>query len=110
MNIKEEYSEEVDRLRRNRVKVSYYKYGSAKENFGKKYVDAIKSHDMCIKKYQETKNKEYILDAMNYLMFEYMYPHMEGVFFRATESSESAGIYGLSVEEAKRIRNGENNG
>lgn len=43
MNFKEEYSEKFDELRKNRVKTSFYKYGSAKENFGKGYVDALGS-------------------------------------------------------------------
>lgn len=29
-----DYSEEFDRLRRNRVEVSTYKYGHARDNFG----------------------------------------------------------------------------
>ena len=36
-----EYSDEFDRLRQNRVAVSFYKYGPAKINFGEKLVDAI---------------------------------------------------------------------
>ena len=60
MNWKEEYSEEFDKLRKNRVEVSYYKYGPAKDNFGQHLVNAIESHDLCIKKYQETGNTEYL--------------------------------------------------
>ena len=29
-----EYSEEFDRLRKNRVEVAFYKYGAARDNFG----------------------------------------------------------------------------
>lgn len=39
--MKSEYSEEFDNLRKNRVKVSYYQYGSARKNFGCGRVDAI---------------------------------------------------------------------
>ena len=99
MNWKEEYSEEFDKLRKNRVEVSYYKYGSAKDNFGQHLVNAIESHDLCIKKYQETGNTEYLLDAANYLMFEYMYPNRRDAYFKATSSSESAGISGVSVKD-----------
>ena len=77
MNFKEEYSEEFDELRKNRVKTSFYKYGSAKENFGKGYVDALGSLEKCLAKYRETGNTEYLLDAGNYAMFEYMYPQQE---------------------------------
>lgn len=99
MNWKEEYSEEFDRLRKNRVEVSYHKYGSAKDNFGQHLVNAIESHDLCIKKYQETGNTEYLLDAANYLMFEYMYPNRRDAYFKATNSSESAGISGVCVKD-----------
>lgn len=33
-DIEREYSEEFDKLRKNRVYVSYYKYRAAKKNFG----------------------------------------------------------------------------
>lgn len=92
-----EYSDEFDRLCQNRVAVSFHKYGSAKINFGQGLVDAIKSHDLCIKKYLETGNTEYLCDARNYLMFEFMYPQVEGAHFRATDSGESAGVVGDPV-------------
>lgn len=44
-----EYSDRFDKLRQNRVEVSFYKYGTAKDNFGEKLVNALESHDMCIK-------------------------------------------------------------
>lgn len=96
-----EYSHKVDELRINRVKTSFYKYGSAKVSFGDKLVNAIESHDLCIEKYQKTGNTEYLLDAMNYLMFEFMYPQKKDAYFRATSSSESAGISGISHNELK---------
>ena len=96
-DMEKEYSSEVDKMRRNRVQVSFYKYGPAAINFGEHLVNAKNSADMCVKKYEETKNKEYLLDAMNYLMFEFMYPSLEGVYFKATDSSESAGKDGVSI-------------
>ena len=94
-----EYSDNFDELRQNRVAVSYYKYGTAKDNFGEKLVNAIGSCNLAIGKYMETKNTEYLCDAANYLMFEFMYPQLEGAYFKATGSSESAGIDGVSVKE-----------
>lgn len=32
--LQREYSEEFDRLRKNRVEVAFYKYGAARDNFG----------------------------------------------------------------------------
>ncbi len=97
-----EYSHKVDKLRHDRVEMSFYKYGSAKVNFGMKLVDAIMTHDLCIDKYRETGNTEYLLDAMNYLMFEFMYPQKPGAFFKPTDSNGSAGIVGMSHNELKR--------
>ena len=96
-----EYSDEVDKLRRNRVEVSFHKYGPAQINFGEGLVKAKSSAEMCIKKYEETKNREYLLDAMNYLMFEFMYPSLNDTYFKATDGSESAGKDGISYNELK---------
>ena len=95
----EEYSEKFDELRKNRVKTSYHKYGSARINFGEKLVEAVPTALLCIEKYKQTGNTEYLLDAGNYLMFEFMYPQVEGAYFRATSDRESAGIVGVSVAE-----------
>lgn len=101
-DIKKEYSDKFDELRKARVETSYYKYGPAVENFGQHYVDALGSMQKCIQKYKETGNTEYLCDAANYVMFEYMYPAIAGAHFRATDSGESAGIVGLSVKEAEQ--------
>ena len=89
-----EYSARFDTLRQNRVEDSFYKYGPAKDNFGEKLVNAIESHDLCVKKYLETGNTEYLCDAANYLMFEFMYPQHENAHFKATGSDKSAGVSG----------------
>lgn len=102
IDMKQEYSEEFDRLRKNRVETSYYKYGPARKNFGSGNVQAIPTMELCIKKYQETGNREYLLDASNYLMFEYMFPQHPNAHFRATSSEESAGIVGMSINEIKK--------
>lgn len=94
-----EYSSRFDELRRNRVEVSFYKYGSAKKNFGDHLVNALETMQMCIEKYKDTKNTEYLCDAANYLMFEFMYPSLDGAYFKATDSSQSAGISGFTIKD-----------
>lgn len=98
-NLPKEYSDRFDELRQNRVDISFYKYGSAADNFGAGLVNALESHDLCMKKYLETGNTEYLCDAANYLMFEFMYPQKAGAYFKATDSQASAGISGISVNE-----------
>lgn len=92
MKWEEEYSERFDQLRANRVKTSYHKYGTAAVNFGQKLVDALESANMCVEKYKATGNTEYLCDAANYIMFEFMYPQVGGAYFKATESKDSAGV------------------
>lgn len=108
MDWSKEYSEEADKRRKALVEQSYYKYGSAAVNFGRKLVNALETSEKCVEKYSRTKNKEYLLDAMNYLMFEYMYPGMEGTYFQYTNSDASAGIAGMSILEMERMK--ENDG
>lgn len=103
LDMSKEYSEEFDGLRKNRVKMSFYKYGPASVNFGEKIVNALESSERCIEKYRKTGNTEYLLDAANYIMFEYMFPSVPGAYFRATDSSESAGISGMSVREMEHF-------
>lgn len=96
MNINNEYSTEFDKLRKSRVEVSYYKYGAARDNFGSGRVDAIGSLELCLDKFKKTGNTEYLLDVANYAMFRYMFP-LPGEYFKATDSSESAGTAGTPI-------------
>lgn len=94
--LKTEYSEQFDKLRKNRVQVSYYKYGSVRQNFGGGRVDAIGSLELCLEKFKKTGNTEYLLDVANYAMFRFMYP-MPDEYFKSTDSTESAGIVGTPI-------------
>lgn len=104
MDISQEYSEKFDKLRRNRVETSFYKYGSAKQNFGNGNVQAIPTLELCLRKYKDTGNTEYLCDLANYAMFEFMYPQHPKAHFRATDSGESAGIVGMSVNEMEQFK------
>jgi hypothetical protein len=91
-----EYSEEFDRLRKNRVEVAFYKYGAARDNFGSGRVDALATAELCLEAFKKDKNTEHLLDAANYLMFRYMYPLL-GESFTATDSSGSVGTVGTPI-------------
>lgn len=99
-DIEREYSEEFDKLRKSRVYVSYYKYGAAKKNFGEGRVDAIGSLELCLEKFKKTGNTEYLIDVANYAMFRYMFP-LPGEYYKATDSSESAGTVGTPINMEK---------
>ncbi len=105
IDISQEYSEKFDQLRKNRVETSFYKYGPARKNFGTGNVKAIPTLEKCLQKYKDTGNTEYLCDLANYAMFEFMYPQHANAHFRATDSSESAGIVGMSVNEMEKFKN-----
>lgn len=98
--LKQEYSEEFDKLRQNRVEVSFHKYGPARDNFGAGRVDAIGSLELCLDKFKKTHNTEYLLDVANYAMFRYMFP-LPGEYFKTTNSEESAGTVGTPINLEK---------
>ena len=76
--------------------VSYYKYGPARKNFAEGRVDAIKSIDLCLIKFNKTHNTEYLQDVINYALFRMLYP-LPGDKFEVTDSNESAGVVGTPV-------------
>lgn len=91
-----DYNEEFDRIRRNRVEVSFHKYGPARKNFGEGRVDALETAQMCIDAFRRDHNTEHLVDAANYLMFRFAYP-FPGEYFRATGSGESVGTVGTPI-------------
>lgn len=91
-----DYCEEFDRLRRNRVDVSFHKYGPANKNFGEGRVDALETAQRCLDAFREDHNTEHLVDAANYLMFRFLYP-MPGEYFKATDSSGSVGTVGTPI-------------
>lgn len=100
----EDWSDRFEELRKNRVQVSHHKYGSVKNNYRTGNVKALDTMELCVAKYRETGNTEYLCDAANYLMFEFMYPQHRQAHFRATDSGESAGIVGLTEKEMEFLK------
>lgn len=94
--LKTEYSEAFDRERKLRVQMSFYKYGSARDNFAGGRVDALATAERCIDAFKRDHNSEHLIDAANYLMFRYKYP-MPGDFFKPTDSTDSVGTVGTPI-------------
>ena len=99
-----EYDLELDEYRKNAMTTSYYKYGKVSDNYPDN-IDALQSMQKRIKKYMQTGNKEFLADAMNFIMIEFMYPKNKEAYFKPTDSEESPGVVGISVNEAKRLKN-----
>lgn len=69
----------------NRMMVSFHKYGAVAEATD---INCLASAWNCIATYHQTDNTEFLIDAANYLMMEFMkYPDK----FLATPSEETAG-------------------
>jgi hypothetical protein len=86
---KTEISEKFIDGMRNRMMVSYYKYGPVAKGFPER-VNALESLQGRINKYKETGNAEWLIDAANFAMIEFMHPSRDAHFV-ATSSDESIG-------------------
>lgn len=68
-NMKEEYSERFDEIRKASMEQSFYKYGPVKANYGVDgNVNAIESLKKYLKRYEETGNTEFLTDVANFAM------------------------------------------
>ena len=98
--LKTEYSEQFDKERKHRIEVSYFKYGSARDNFASGRVDALATAELCLETFKKDHNSEHLIDAANYLMFRFKYP-MPGDHFTPTDSSGSVGTVGTPINLEK---------
>lgn len=85
-----EYSEEFLQGMLNRMGVSFHKYGPLAQAYPDD-VDAIKSLRQRLDKYRRTGNTEYLIDAANFAMIEFMRPAHPKAHFKPTDSRESPG-------------------
>ena len=109
-----EFSEEFVQGMADRSATSFYKYGSAKDAFPNR-TNALESAKQRIKLYRKggwvkgqyikAGNTEYLMDAANFLMFEFMYPAVRGARFEPTDSSGSPGrvLTNGEISEKKNI-------
>ena len=99
--LKTEYSERFDEIRKKAMISSFYKYGPVKDNYGKyKCMDALGNLLKRVEKYKETGNTEFLADAANFAMIEFMNPSIEGAGYHPT-STDSCDIVGFSVNEIR---------
>lgn len=85
-----EISEEFIQGMRNRMITSFYKYGPIANAYPNK-VFAVESLLVRIDKYLDTGNTEWLMDAANFAMIEFMHPSHPEAHFRATSAEESPG-------------------
>lgn len=85
-----EFSEEFVERMRARMGMAYYKYGPIRDAYPHK-VSALQSLRKRLDRYEETGNTEWLVDAANFAMIEYMLPAHKNAHFRATDATESPG-------------------
>lgn len=100
--LKTEYSNKFDEIRKKQMIMSFYKYGALKDNYQRfKCMKALKDVQLRIQKYEETGNTEFLADAANFLMIEFMYPSIEGAKYTPTDNG-ACEIAGFSINEIRR--------
>jgi hypothetical protein len=85
-----EFSQQFLQGMLDRMAMSYSTYGKVKDAFPDK-VDAIDSSKRRVTKYTQTKNQEWLMDAANFIMIEFMCPSIEGAHFEPTSAKDSPG-------------------
>lgn len=85
-----EFSEQFVKYMKNRMEISFYKYGKLADAYPHK-VDAIGSMQERMRKYAETGNTEWLVDAANFLMIEFMHPRHPTAHFEGTDDDASPG-------------------
>ena len=99
--LKTEYSERFDKIRKDMMVMSYYKYGPLRENYEKfKCMDAIGNIKKRLQKYEETGNTEFLADIANFAMIEFMYPSIEGAKYMPTDSG-ACEVAGFGINEIR---------
>lgn len=99
--LKTEYSEKFDEIRKKAMITSYFKYGPLKDNYSNyKCMDALSCLQKRIEKYLKTGNTEFLADAANFAMIEFMYPSVEGARYQPTATG-ACDIVGFSINEIR---------
>lgn len=87
-----------------RLLQGHHKYGpmTLEARMNTDYLANVK---LRIAKYEETGNTEWLVDAANYLMFEFRWPSHPDAHFRATPTEESPGV---KMANGRTVKGGEN--
>lgn len=87
---KTEYSERFLQGMLDRMAVSFYKYGRVSDAYPHS-MSALDSLLQRLKSYKETGNTEFLMDAANFSMIEFMHPSHSEAHYTPTDSDGSPG-------------------
>lgn len=85
-----QYSRDFIQGMLDRMGMSYHKYGHIADAVAGG-LDPLAEVFARVRKYRATGNTEWLMDAANYLMIEFLHPSHDDAHFRATDSNESDG-------------------
>ncbi len=91
-----EFSDEFVEGMKNRMVVSFYKYGHIAEAYPHK-VDAVSSLMDRLRKYADDGNTEWLMDVANFAMIEFMLPRHPSAHFEGTDDDASPGRRALKT-------------
>jgi hypothetical protein len=102
--LKTEFSELFVDGMRDRMLVSFYKYGYVAQAAPER-VKVLDSLHLRLQKYAETGNTEYLIDAANFAMIEFMHPSRADAHFTPTDSNGSPGRISQAYGRANQHSN-----
>jgi hypothetical protein len=73
----------------NRMAMGFHTYGHMRRKHDRP--DNVRNIRIRLKKYLDTGNTEFLMDAANYAMMEFAVPSHPNAFFKPTDSHESPG-------------------
>jgi hypothetical protein len=85
-----EFSDEFVARMKNRMAMSFYKYGPLADAYPEK-IDAMATLAAHVEKYLASGNTELLVDISNYAMIEFMRPRHVQAHFVARDSDQSLG-------------------
>lgn len=101
-----EFSEQFLIGMRNRMAVSFYKYGPVAEAYPHR-VDAVGSLMERLRKYADDGNTEWLMDVANFAMIEFMLPRHPHAHFEGTDDDASPGRRALQTGKLDKRDNSE---
>ncbi len=97
--LKRDFSNAFIEKMKNAIEMSHYKYGWANKTYPE-LAQAYKCVRERLEAYEKTHNKEYLIDAANFAMLEFLYPAFADAKYIPTDSDKSVGLAGgISYKE-----------
>lgn len=96
--LKKDFSETFVQKMKNRMLMSHYKYGWAKDTYPE-LADAVACLEQRLAMYKESGNLEHLVDVANFAMIEFMYPRHPDAHFQGSDSDKSPGLVGISCKQ-----------